>query len=154
MRHNPAVLMQQSQLHRCREAAQSVFLCVVHMCCCQVGAHGTGARIPSVEEQVVSMRLVTPALGTLTLSKDKEPELFQLAKVGLGALGVVSQVSKDSCVPCVGGWGPGCLCSYIGLQACQHCRESRLEWRMAVPGCFSMHASHVPQSCARSGCCR
>ncbi len=39
------------------------------------------------------MRLVTPGVGALTLSKNQEPELFNLAKVGLGALGVVSQVS-------------------------------------------------------------
>jgi hypothetical protein len=58
----------------------------------QVGAHGTGARIPPVDEQVVSMRLVTPGVGPLTLSQEQEPELFNLAKVGLGALGVVSQV--------------------------------------------------------------
>ncbi len=38
------------------------------------------------------MRLITPALGALTLSKDSEPDLFNLAKVGLGALGVVTQV--------------------------------------------------------------
>eukprot|EP00967_Tisochrysis_lutea_P095379 scaffold139040_cov19-Tisochrysis_lutea.AAC.2 len=37
------------------------------------------------------MRLVTPGVGALTLSKAQEPELFNLAKVGLGALGVVSQ---------------------------------------------------------------
>lgn len=35
----------------------------------QVGAHGTGATIPPVDEQVVAMKLVTPALGTLQLSE-------------------------------------------------------------------------------------
>mmetsp|Transcript_27300 Transcript_27300/g.73788 ORF Transcript_27300/g.73788 Transcript_27300/m.73788 type:complete len:638 (+) Transcript_27300:122-2035(+) len=64
----------------------------------QVGAHGTGARIPPVDDQVVSMRLVTPGVGALTLSKAQEPELFNLAKVGLGALGVVSQATLQ-CVP-------------------------------------------------------
>ena len=39
------------------------------MCTMQVGAHGTGASIPPVDEQVVSMKLVTPALGTLELSR-------------------------------------------------------------------------------------
>lgn len=34
----------------------------------QVGAHGTGASIPPVDEQVVAMKLVTPACGTLELS--------------------------------------------------------------------------------------
>ena len=34
-----------------------------------VSAHGSGATLPPVDEQVVSYKLVTPALGTLTLSK-------------------------------------------------------------------------------------
>ncbi|GAX80918.1 hypothetical protein CEUSTIGMA_g8353.t1 [Chlamydomonas eustigma] len=64
----------------------------------QVGAHGTGATLPPVDDQVVAMRLVTPAMGVITLSKQDEPELFSLAKVGLGALGVLSQVTLR-CVP-------------------------------------------------------
>jgi L-galactono-1,4-lactone dehydrogenase len=48
-----------------------------------------------VDEQVVSMRLVTPGIGALTLSKSQEPELFNLARVGLGAFGVVTQVGVD-----------------------------------------------------------
>ena len=43
----------------------------------QVSAHGTGARIPPVDEQVVAMKLVTPAQGTLRLSADTHPELFK-----------------------------------------------------------------------------
>lgn len=34
----------------------------------QAGCHGTGARIPPVDEQVVAMKLVTPARGCLELS--------------------------------------------------------------------------------------
>nr|WKK54373.1 eAncGLDH [synthetic construct] len=64
----------------------------------QVGAHGTGARLPPVDEQVVSMKLVTPAKGTIELSKEKDPELFYLARCGLGALGVVAEVTLQ-CVP-------------------------------------------------------
>jgi hypothetical protein len=44
------------------------------------------------------MKLVTPALGTLELSAEKDPELFRLARVGLGALGVVSELTLQ-CVP-------------------------------------------------------
>merc|ERR1719506_3202609 len=50
----------------------------------QVGAHGTGAAVPPVDEQVVRMRLHTPALGALELSEERNPRLFWLAKVGLG----------------------------------------------------------------------
>lgn len=47
----------------------------------QVGAHGTGATIPPVDEQVVGIKLVTPRLGTLELSTEKNPSLFCMAKV-------------------------------------------------------------------------
>ncbi len=59
----------------------------------QVSAHGSGAQIPPVDEFVVGMKLITPGQGTLTLSQEDNPELFNLAKVGLGALGVVSEVT-------------------------------------------------------------
>ena len=48
-----------------------------------MAAHGTGASLPTVEEMVVRMKLVTPASGTMELSATQAPELFQLAKVGL-----------------------------------------------------------------------
>lgn len=35
----------------------------------QVSAHGTGATIPPVDEQVVALKLVTPGLGTINLSE-------------------------------------------------------------------------------------
>ena len=50
-----------------------------------------------MDEQVVGMRLVTPARGTLELSEASDPELFRLARVGLGLLGVVSQVTLQCC---------------------------------------------------------
>jgi L-galactono-1,4-lactone dehydrogenase len=60
----------------------------------QAGCHGTGAALPPVEEQLVSLKLVTPAKGTLLLDRESNnPELFHLAKVGLGALGIVSEVT-------------------------------------------------------------
>ncbi|CAM9162976.1 unnamed protein product [Discosporangium mesarthrocarpum] len=64
----------------------------------QVGAHGTGATIPPVDEQIVALKLVTPAFGTIELSNRSNPDLFRLVKVGLGALGVVTEVTIK-CVP-------------------------------------------------------
>ncbi|CAM9287925.1 unnamed protein product [Choristocarpus tenellus] len=64
----------------------------------QVGAHGTGALVPPVDEQIVSLKLVTPAMGTIELSRRDNPDLFYMAKVGLGALGVVTEVTIQ-CVP-------------------------------------------------------
>ncbi|CAM9141446.1 unnamed protein product, partial [Chrysoparadoxa australica] len=63
-----------------------------------VGAHGTGANIPPVDDQVVAMEIVTPGLGTIELSLESNSELFHLAKVSLGALGVVTHVTLK-CVP-------------------------------------------------------
>lgn len=65
----------------------------------QVGAHGTGATIPPVDEQVVSLKLVTPSKGATELSKnDSDPSLFNLVRVGMGCFGVVSEVTLQ-CVP-------------------------------------------------------
>jgi L-galactono-1,4-lactone dehydrogenase len=62
----------------------------------QVSAHGTGAALPPVDETIVAMKLVTPAEGTLELSRQKDPELFALAKVGLGCLGIVAEVTLQA----------------------------------------------------------
>ncbi len=58
-----------------------------------MSAHGTGATVPPVDEFVVGLKLVTPGKGTISLSRDENPELFNLARVGLGALGIVSEVT-------------------------------------------------------------
>lgn len=63
----------------------------------QVGAHGTGAKITPVDDFVTSLKLATPAHGTITLSP-KEGDRFQMAKVGLGCLGIVSEVTMR-CIP-------------------------------------------------------
>ena len=49
--------------------------------------------MPPVDMQVVRMKLATPAFGTLELSATSHPDLFEMAKVGLGALGVVTEVT-------------------------------------------------------------
>merc|ERR1719343_389171 len=65
----------------------------------QVAAHGTGARIPTVDEMITRMTLVTPGKGTLELSADgPNADLFRMARVGLGSLGIVSEVTLQ-CVP-------------------------------------------------------
>jgi L-galactono-1,4-lactone dehydrogenase len=65
----------------------------------QVGAHGTGARIPTVDEMVTRLKVVTPGCGTMELGADGEQDgLFRWIRCGLGALGVVSEVTLK-CVP-------------------------------------------------------
>jgi len=63
----------------------------------QVSAHGTGAGIPPVDATVVALKLVTPGEGTLTLTP-RDGDRFELSRVGLGALGVVTEVTLQ-CVP-------------------------------------------------------
>ena len=67
----------------------------------QVAAHGTGATLPTVDEMITRMKIVTPGLGVLDLSDadtGERAELFRMARVGLGALGVVAELTL-SCVP-------------------------------------------------------
>lgn len=59
-----------------------------------VGAHGTGAAIGPVDDYVTSITLVTPAKGKITLTPD-DGEIFYLARVGLGCLGVVVEVTME-----------------------------------------------------------
>ena len=64
----------------------------------QIGAHGTGSSIPSVEEQIVSLTVVSPGLGTTKLSKTENPEWFQYVKCGLGCFGIVTSITLQ-CIP-------------------------------------------------------
>jgi len=61
----------------------------------QIGAHGTGASIAPIDEYVTELTLVTPAEGLVTLSqKDADGgEMFRMARVGLGCLGIVADVT-------------------------------------------------------------
>jgi len=63
----------------------------------QVAAHGTGAKLPTVDEMIVSLKVITPSKGTITLGKDsssaEEREMFRLVRCGLGALGIVSEMT-------------------------------------------------------------
>jgi L-galactono-1,4-lactone dehydrogenase len=60
----------------------------------QIGAHGTGAKISPVDDFVTALKLVTPARGKVEL-KPEDGEMFHLAKVGLGCLGVVSEITMS-----------------------------------------------------------
>jgi len=65
----------------------------------QTSAHGTGARIPTVDEMITRLTVVTPGQGTLELSADgPSADLFRWVRVGMGTLGVVSQVTLQ-CIP-------------------------------------------------------
>ena len=65
------------------------------------GAHGTGALIPPVDDFVLSMTIITPAFGAVTVSRGDaglNKMVFDMCRVGLGAFGVAAEYTL-CCVP-------------------------------------------------------
>ncbi|MFD1148758.1 D-arabinono-1,4-lactone oxidase [Saccharothrix hoggarensis] len=62
------------------------------------GTHGTGAKLGGLATQVVALELVLADGTVARCSADERPDLFHAARVGLGALGVISTVTLR-CVP-------------------------------------------------------
>jgi len=60
--------------------------------------HGTGARLRNIPSQLAALTLVLEDGSTLRCSEHDDPELLRAARVGLGALGVVAEVTLR-CVP-------------------------------------------------------
>jgi len=59
------------------------------------GTHGTGARLGGLATQVVGARLVTATGEVVETSATREPELFELARLGLGSVGVLAAVTLE-----------------------------------------------------------
>ena len=60
------------------------------------GTHGTGARFGGLASQVRALELVTPAGEVLVCDATRNPDVFAAARVGLGALGVVTSVTLQA----------------------------------------------------------
>lgn len=60
------------------------------------GTHGTGASYGGIATQVRALRLALPDGTTLACSATEHPEVFAAARVGLGALGVVIEVTLQT----------------------------------------------------------
>jgi L-gulono-1,4-lactone dehydrogenase len=60
--------------------------------------HGTGRLLGNISSQVCGLTLVLADGELLRCSADQRPEVFEVARVGLGALGVISTVTLQ-CVP-------------------------------------------------------
>lgn len=60
------------------------------------GTHGAGARIQAMHGSVTGLRLVTPSGKVIDADAKTNPDVFQAARVSLGALGVVTQVRMET----------------------------------------------------------
>ena len=61
------------------------------------GTHGTGAALPGLSAVITGLRMVTPE-GIDRWIDESDPELFGAARVGLGALGVITELEL-ACIP-------------------------------------------------------
>lgn len=62
------------------------------------GTHGTGATLGGIAAQVIGLDVVTGDGSVVACSPDEERELWEVARVGVGALGALSTVTLQ-CVP-------------------------------------------------------
>ena len=62
------------------------------------GTHGTGGRFGGLATQIVAVTLVTGDGSLLHVSETENPELLPAARLGLGALGVLVDITLQ-CVP-------------------------------------------------------
>lgn len=59
------------------------------------GTHGTGLRLQNLSSTVAAMQIVTAGGSVLRCSADEHPDLFQAARLGLGAFGIVTEFELD-----------------------------------------------------------
>ncbi|MET9548449.1 D-arabinono-1,4-lactone oxidase [Streptomyces sp. NPDC006627] len=57
------------------------------------GTHGTGRDSASIAAQIMGLELVTADGTILTCSAEENPDVFAAARVGLGALGVITAIT-------------------------------------------------------------
>jgi L-gulonolactone oxidase len=57
------------------------------------GTHGTGRESGSIAAQIKGLEMVTADGSVLTCSEKENPEVFAAARIGLGALGVVTAIT-------------------------------------------------------------
>jgi L-gulono-1,4-lactone dehydrogenase len=62
------------------------------------GTHGTGAKLCGLAHQVAALELVTGDGAIVSASPTEEPEIFAAARLGVGAMGILSTVTLQ-CVP-------------------------------------------------------
>ena len=62
---------------------------------CSTATHGSGEKNGNLSTAVSALEFVSAAGDVVSLSRQKDPDLFHGAVVGLGALGVITKVTLD-----------------------------------------------------------
>ena len=62
------------------------------------GTHGTGAKLCGLAHQVAALELVAGNGDVVSASEAEEPDIFAAARLGLGAMGILSTITLQ-CVP-------------------------------------------------------
>lgn len=62
------------------------------------GTHGTGCGAPGLPATVVGLQIVTSDGTVLSCSRESHPEVFEAARLGIGALGIITKMTIR-CVP-------------------------------------------------------
>jgi L-gulono-1,4-lactone dehydrogenase len=62
------------------------------------GTHGTGTKLGGLATQIRGLELVTGDGSVFTCSPEERPDVFSAARVGIGALGIVTAVTLQ-CEP-------------------------------------------------------
>jgi xylitol oxidase len=62
---------------------------------CSTATHGSGEKNGNLATAVSSLEFVTASGDTIKVDRQKDPEMFSGAVVGLGALGVITKVTLD-----------------------------------------------------------
>jgi FAD-linked oxidoreductase len=57
------------------------------------GTHGTGLGFGSLSDQVIALRIVTPQGEVVDCSREQRPDLFEVGRVSLGLVGVVTEIT-------------------------------------------------------------
>ncbi len=60
------------------------------------GTHGTGQDLGALHSMLTGLTLVTPAGEVIECSRDRHPEVFDAARVSLGSLGLITEVTLQN----------------------------------------------------------
>lgn len=63
------------------------------------GTHGTGVDLGSLSTAITALRLVLADGSVIFFRREEDPDLFGAARVGLGALGVISEATLECRAP-------------------------------------------------------